>query len=306
MLRHWMSGMCAGQAADLSWSGTGAPRCILEEAMGWGLPCSVHRWHLVLMEAELFGFEAQAGDAVGHVHPLGGRCGPAGAVGGHSAVGREQGGMRQWPMEESPCPLFSCWLPRPGWLFPLGDLSQEQPRLQHFYMLGWMWEPLKLCTRRPCFVLLDVMAEHEQLGTIRDPCHLLCRDVGRVSTRPSKSLARTRMPAPALRCRDTGKPAQRWAADAQTELKWFPKPSQMSSFWPHKTPQTPSSGTGLHSCGMGVVSRQPCPVATSSPAPPEPSPTCTGRCWSKRDTPGSVQWVVVPWAAQWLLLGCRI
>lgn len=124
MLRHWMSGMCVGQAADLSWTGTGAPHCILEEAMGWGLPCSVHSWHLVLMEAELFGFEAQAGDAVGHVHPLGGRCGPAGAVRGHSAVGREQGGMRQWPMEKSPCPLRSCWLPRPSWLFPFGDLSQ--------------------------------------------------------------------------------------------------------------------------------------------------------------------------------------
>lgn len=174
MLRHWMSGMCVGQAVDLSWTGTGAPRCILEEAMGWGLPCSVHGRHLVLMQAELFGFEAQAGDAVGHVHPLGGCCGPTGAVGGHSAAGREQGGMRQWPMEKSPCPLWSCWLPGPGWLFPLGDLSQEQPRLQHFYVLGWMWEPLKLCTRRPCFVLLDVMAGHEQLGTRRDPCHLLC------------------------------------------------------------------------------------------------------------------------------------
>lgn len=91
-----------------------------------------------------------------------------------------------------------------------------------------------------------------------------------------------------------------------SELKWFPKPSQTSSFQPHKTPQIPSSGTGLHSCGTAVVSRQPCPTATSSPAPPEPPPTCMGRCWSKRDTLGSVQWVVVPWAAQWLLLGCRI
>lgn len=52
-----------------------------------GLPRSVHGRHLVLMEAELFGFEAQAGDAVGHVHPLGGRRGPTGAVGRHSAAG---------------------------------------------------------------------------------------------------------------------------------------------------------------------------------------------------------------------------
>jgi len=111
VLRCWMSGMWVGWAADLSWTGTRAPRCILDEATGRALPWSVHGWHLVLMEAELFGFEAQAGDAVGHVHSLGGRRGPAGAVGGHSAAGREQGGNEAWPTQESPCPTWSCWLP---------------------------------------------------------------------------------------------------------------------------------------------------------------------------------------------------
>lgn len=174
VLRCWMSGMWAGQAADSSWAGTGAPRCILDEATGSPLPWSVHGRHLVLMEAEFFGFEAQAGDAVGHVHPLGGRRSPAGAVGGHSAVGREQGRNEAWPTEESPCPARSCQLPRPDWPFPLRHLPQEQSRLQHFYVAGCMWEPLKLCTRRPRLELLDEMAGRRELGTRKDPCHLPC------------------------------------------------------------------------------------------------------------------------------------
>lgn len=47
------------------------------------------------MQAELFGFEAQAGDTVGHVHPLGGRRGPTGAVGWHSAAGGAERGEAQ-------------------------------------------------------------------------------------------------------------------------------------------------------------------------------------------------------------------
>lgn len=141
MLRRWMSGVWVGRAVGLSWTGTGAPRSILDEATGWALPWSVHSWHLVLMEAELFGFQAQAGDAVGHVDPLGGCCGPAGAVGGHSAAGREQGRNEAWPTVSSPWPAQSCRLPRPDWLFPLRHLPQEQSRLQHFYVAGYMWEP---------------------------------------------------------------------------------------------------------------------------------------------------------------------
>lgn len=171
--------------------------------------------------------------------------------------------MRQWPMEKTPCPLWSCWLPRPGWLFPVGDLSQEQPRLQHFYGLGWMWEPPQTMHQEALLLLLDVMAEHEQLGTRRDPCHLLCRDVGRVSTRPSKSLARTRAPAPAPKCKETGKPAQRWAADAQTELKWFPKTSQ-APFSLIKLPQSPAVA---QSCIPAAVER-----SLGSPAPWPPPP----------------------------------
>lgn len=125
VLRRWMSGTWVGRVVDSSWTGKQAPRWILDEAMGWALPCSVHGRHLVLMETELFGFEAQAGDAVGHVHPLGGCRGPAGAVGGHSAAGREQGRNEPWPTEESLCPMRSCRLPRPGWPFPLGHLPQE-------------------------------------------------------------------------------------------------------------------------------------------------------------------------------------
>lgn len=60
---------------------------------------SVHSGHLVLMQAELFGFEAQAGNAVGHVHPLD-RCGRrTGAVGWHWAA-RIVGGNRRRRREE--------------------------------------------------------------------------------------------------------------------------------------------------------------------------------------------------------------
>lgn len=72
------------------------------------------------MQAELFGFEAQAGNAVGHVHPLGGRRGPTGAVGWHSAAGGAERGEAQ-PMG-SPT---SRWLPRLRWRLPLGHLPQE-------------------------------------------------------------------------------------------------------------------------------------------------------------------------------------
>lgn len=41
---------------------------------------SVHSGHLVLVEAELFGFQAQAGNAVGHVDARGGGAGGAGTV----------------------------------------------------------------------------------------------------------------------------------------------------------------------------------------------------------------------------------
>lgn len=70
------------------------------------------------MQAELFGFEAQAGDAVGHVHPLGGRRGPAGAVGRHSAAGGAERGETQ-PMGSPHIPLASqAALMAPSWASP--------------------------------------------------------------------------------------------------------------------------------------------------------------------------------------------
>lgn len=63
---------------------------------------SVHRGHLALVQAELLGLEAEAGDAVGHVDPRGGGARASGAVGRHCAGGDEDtarigGGCQPWP-----------------------------------------------------------------------------------------------------------------------------------------------------------------------------------------------------------------
>lgn len=83
--------------------------CPQEQRAGSG---SVHRGHLALVQAELLGLEAEAGDAVGHVDPRGGGARASGAVGRHCAggdedTGRTGGGCQPWPRPALLPPLLS-------------------------------------------------------------------------------------------------------------------------------------------------------------------------------------------------------
>lgn len=215
-----------------------------------GLPRSVHGRHLVLMEAELFGFEAQAGDAVGHVHPLGGRRGPAGAVGRHSAAGGA--GRNEARPPGAPTPRR---LPSPHRLLPLrASPTRAVKALRHFYVAGRMWEPLEVCARRPCRWLLE---SWEPKGPAPPPAPRCGKGQHEARRAPGGDQP---LPGPKTHggCSAGGRGcAARDGVGSQNKPGCALVPS---SFDPQEAPRVLSSGTGLPRSWGRSLPRCPVPV----------------------------------------------